>query len=458
MKKIIIILLVIISIAKQSFAQNGFTNKDEAKNITDASGLKQGKWIYDYNKSSKYITLGNHAYYTLVVYKDGKENEVSRIYYNNGKLYVEIPWIDGKKNGINKMYYENGQLKEEAPYIDDKMNGVVKDYDDSGKLKVEVPMTNGKMNGVMKEYYASGQLKSETPYTDDKQDGEVKTYEDNTAVSSASTSENAKTEEPVYRGGGDALKGLNVSKPKEIVSGNYYALIIGIDKYAGTWHPLNTAVHDAQALENTLRTKYRIDKFYTLYDAQATRSAIENVLEKLVNTLTENDNVVIYYSGHGDFKKTMNKGYWVPVDAKTEAASDLISNSDIETFLASIKTKHTLLIADACFSGDILRGNTLTEPFEESDKYYSKVYNLPSRQALTSGGNEPVMDGGKDGHSVFAYYLLKYLTNNTNKYFDAGSLYNNIKIPVVNNSNQTPHLEPIPRTGDEGGQFIFIKK
>jgi len=277
-------------------------------------------------------------------------------------------------------------------------------------------------------------------------------------IKEETTQSTIKKDENVYRGSADPLKGLNVSKGKEIASGNYYALIIGIDKYSGQWKSLNNAVNDAQALEKTLRNKYRIDKFYTLYDAQATRSAILNVLDNLVNTLTENDNVLIYFSGHGDFKKTMNKGYWIPVDAKTDASSNLISNGEIQTFLASIKSKHTLLISDACFSGDIFRGNTLTIPFEESDKYYSKVYNLISRQALTSGGVEPVMDGGKDGHSVFAYYLLKNLQTNTNKYFDIGQLYNNLKVPVVNNSDQTPHLDPIKNTGDEGGQFIFIKK
>ena len=154
----------------------------------------------------------------------------------------------------------------------------------------------------------------------------------------------------------------------------------------------------------------------------------------------------------------MNKGYWVPYDAKTNAVSDLISNNDIQTFLASIQTKHTLLISDACFSGDIFRGTTVSIPFEESDKYYSKVYNKNSRQAMTSGGIEPVMDGGKDGHSIFSYFLLKSLNGNDKKYFDVGQLYNDIKIAVINNSNQTPLLNPIKDTGDEGGQFIFIKK
>ncbi len=266
-----------------------------------------------------------------------------------------------------------------------------------------------------------------------------------------------KTEE-TFRGSPDPLKGLNVSKAKEITKGDYYALIIGIDKYKGQWHPLNTAVRDAQSLEKTLREKYRMDKFYTLYNEQATRKAIMNVMENLVNTLNEDDNVIIYFSGHGDFKKSMNKGYWIPADAQTNEVSDLISNNDIQTFLASIKSKHTLLVSDACFSGDIFRGTTVSIPFEDSEKYYSKVYNLPSRQALTSGGLEPVMDGGKDGHSVFSYYLLKNLETNTNRYFDISQLYDNIKVPVVNNSDQTPHLDPIKNTGDAGGQFLFIRK
>ena len=242
------------------------------------------------------------------------------------------------------------------------------------------------------------------------------------------------------------------------MNGQYYALIIGIDKYSGQWQVLKNATHDAKALEILLNEKYKLDYIYSLYDEQATRTNILNSLEKLVNTIKETDNLLIYFSGHGEFKQSLNKGYWVPFDAKTNNVSDMISNNDIQTFLASIKSKHTLLISDACFSGDIFRGNTISVPFEESEKYYIKVYGKNSRQAITSGGLEPVMDGGKDGHSVFAYYLLKTLTNNQSKYFDAGQLFDNLKIPVVNNSDQTPLLNPLKNTGDEGGQFLFINK
>ncbi|MFQ5335628.1 MAG: caspase domain-containing protein, partial [Flavobacteriales bacterium] len=262
----------------------------------------------------------------------------------------------------------------------------------------------------------------------------------------------------LYRGGGDPLKGLNLSNAKEMPNGKYFALIIGVDNYKGQWRSLNNAVRDAQAIELLLKKKYRFNQFTTLYDEQATRENIINAFYRLVENAKENDNVFIYYSGHGEFDKKLNKGYWVPVDAQTQSVSAYISNSDIQTFLNGIKAKHTLLVSDACFSGDIFRGNTISVPFEESEKYYKEVSRLASRQAITSGGIEPVMDGGKDGHSVFAYYFIKALNTNDKTYLDAAQLFNAIKIPVVNNSEQTPKMQPVKNTGDEGGQFLFIRK
>jgi hypothetical protein len=265
-------------------------------------------------------------------------------------------------------------------------------------------------------------------------------------------------EHPLYRGSGDPLKGLNISKSKDMVIGKYYALIIGVNKYSGTWPPLQNAVADAKAIESMLKSKYKFDDFKTMYDDQATRVAIIDAFDWLAKNAKPEDNVFIYYSGHGEFKQELNKGFWVPVDAKTGSVANYISNADLQAYLGGIKSKHTLLVADACFSGDIFRGSTVSVPFEESEKYYKEVHGLSSRQAMTSGGIEPVMDGGKDGHSVFAYYFLKTLGDNENKYFDAGQLYNKIKIPVINNSEQSPKLAPVKNTGDEGGQFIFIKK
>jgi hypothetical protein len=262
-----------------------------------------------------------------------------------------------------------------------------------------------------------------------------------------------------FRGANDPLKGLNVARAmKSVQVGEYYGLIIGIDEYNGEWPTLKNAVNDARSVAEILSSKYTFKYMKTLYNKDATRENILKEFELLLQKVKENDNVLIYYSGHGEYIQKMGKGFWVPVDASTKSVSKYISNEDIRSFLTGIHSKHTLLVTDACFSGDIFRSKTITIPYENSTKYYSKMYSLNSRKVLTSGGVEPVLDKGKDNHSIFAYYFLQALKNNTEKYYDAGQIYDFLKIPVVNNSYQTPVYSPIRNAGDEGGQFIFIMK
>jgi hypothetical protein len=262
-----------------------------------------------------------------------------------------------------------------------------------------------------------------------------------------------------FRGGNDPLKGLNVAQAmKSVEVGEYYGLIIGIDEYSGEWPALRNAVNDAKGVAELLSSKYTFTSLKTLYNKEATRDNILAEFERLLSSVKSNDNVLIYYSGHGEYIENMDKGFWVPVDASGKTISKYISNEDIRSFLTGIPSKHTLLVTDACFSGDIFRGKTMTIPYENSTKYYSKMYSLNSRKALTSGGVEPVMDKGKENHSIFAWYFLQALRNNSEKYIDAGQIFDFLKIPVVNNSMQTPAYSPIRNAGDEGGQFIFIAK
>jgi hypothetical protein len=264
--------------------------------------------------------------------------------------------------------------------------------------------------------------------------------------------------ESSMRGIGDPLKGIDLSSRTDMKIGEYYALIIGIDSYQMTWNPLKNAVGDAMAIESMLKSNYKFDHFRTLYNKEATRENILDELAWLIQNVGSDDNVLIYFSGHGEFKTDLNKGFWVPYDARTNKPADLVSNSVLQDYLAAIRSKHTLLVSDACFSGDILRGKTVSIPFEDTERYYRLVHERPSRQAITSGGIEPVMDGGRDGHSVFTFYLLKYLEENNRVFYDTYTLYDDIRIPIINNSRQTPEFQHLQNTGDEGGQFIFIKK
>jgi uncharacterized caspase-like protein len=244
----------------------------------------------------------------------------------------------------------------------------------------------------------------------------------------------------------------------DFLTGKSYGLVIGIDSYSGKWPRLKNAVRDAKAVASLLTNRFIFEKIYTLYDKDATRDSILGTIEFLVKTLRPEDNLLIYYSGHGIKEEPYDRGFWVPVDVTDRTLSRYIANSDIQMRLDLKSPRHVLLVADACFAGDILRGNTQMIGYENSAEYYRKVSLHKSRKALTSGGDEPVLDGGREGHSVFAYYFLQALEHIRGDYFDGSQIYNELRIPVTNNSDQVPEFAPIKDTGDEGGQFIFVRK
>ena len=250
-----------------------------------------------------------------------------------------------------------------------------------------------------------------------------------------------------------------VTETPQSSTGDYWALIIGIDEY-DKWNDLKTPAYDARALKQTLINNYTFDddRVFTIYNDKATRTGILDAMGELMNRVKAEDNLLIFYAGHGYLDKQRNEGYWVPQDARKGKTADYVSNADIRTQIGGMAAKHVLLISDACFAGSLFRSGSVSIPFENMDRYYREVIKLPSRKALTSGGTEPVADGGRDGHSVFAYYLLKALKENDKQLTVSGELFNRLKIAVTNNSEQKPEHGVIKNTGDEGGEFVFIRR
>ena len=81
-----------------------------------------------------------------------------------------------------------------------------------------------------------------------------------------------------------------------------------------------------------------------------------------------------------------------------------------------------------------------------------------SRQVLTSGGFEPVTDGGGSGHSIFARAFIEQLKANR-KIIEGTSLALKVKNWVIANATQTPTYSPIQFAGHEpGGDFVFVRQ
>lgn len=233
--------------------------------------------------------------------------------------------------------------------------------------------------------------------------------------------------------------------------GKYYALIIGINNYIDpVINQLDYAIRDAEMFYNTITNKYNFETQNVRFLKDATYESIINALDYYAKTIRSIDNFLIFYAGHGYWNAESGTGFWLPNDAQKNSTRNWFRNSVLRDYLREIKSKHTLLITDACFGGSILKTRGA---FTDAPLAINKLYELPSRKAMTSGTLTEVPD-----QSPFLRYLVDRLQNNTEKYLSAEQLFSNFRMAVINNSKVLPQFGVIQDVGDEGGDFIFILK
>jgi tetratricopeptide (TPR) repeat protein len=229
-----------------------------------------------------------------------------------------------------------------------------------------------------------------------------------------------------------------------------YLFLIGVDKYRH-WKPLRNAVKDSKDLKNLLLEKYKFNAQYTLelYDDSVTVRNIMNVLTKLRSQITNGDNLIIYFSGHGYYNSDIQTGYWVPVNAEEKAEEQYLETDKLLKSLKFIDAKHIFLMADACFSGSLFLG--------ENKGYIDEVEAKKSRWGLTSGNLELVSDG-VGANSPFARCLLDFLRSNAKPKLLVSEVIQHVKIKVADETDQTPIGSPLKGMNHEGGEFVFHLK
>jgi hypothetical protein len=244
--------------------------------------------------------------------------------------------------------------------------------------------------------------------------------------------------------------------------GRYHGLIIGNIDYSKL-PKLKTAVNDAQKVAEILRDKYG---FNTKLLLNASREDIIRALDKFRTTLTENDNLLIYYAGHGFLDTKNNRGYWQPVDADPDSIANWIPNEAITDMMNIMSAKEVLIIADSCYSGSLTRGVVAQLESAKSDEVrFSWIEELSkgrARMVLTSGELKPVLDAGGGGHSVFAKVLLDVLESN-DEVIEGDRLHQQINALVVYESekyglSQIPQYAANTQAGHESGDFLFVPK
>ena len=127
--------------------------------------------------------------------------------------------------------------------------------------------------------------------------------------------------------------------------GKYYALLIGVSDYSDASDIVNLEglpTKDAKDLKEVLVSQYNFEEDnVVLLNNSPTENQILKEFVKLKKKVTNKDNVLIFYAGHGIYDEATKTGSWLPSDADPEYGLNLISNSTIKDYIKGINSKHT---------------------------------------------------------------------------------------------------------------------
>jgi caspase domain-containing protein len=173
-----------------------------------------------------------------------------------------------------------------------------------------------------------------------------------------------------------------------------------------------------------------------LYNEQAITSNIKKKINQLKGGMTKNDNLLVYYAGHGYTDSSL--WYITPFDYDP-INDNGISFTDFATIAGNKNEeerscKNLFFILDSCFAGNALKGLV-----GQTDDSYSGM-------ALTStGGKEVASDGKRREGSPFSKVLIKILENNTAPVLDVRDLFSALRKEFTG-INQTLQLGYLPQT------------
>jgi hypothetical protein len=286
---------------------------------------------------------------------------------------------------------------------------------------------------------------------------------DEGAVTLVAVDRQGKRAEVVHRAGrGPAAepapsREASARRTRGVEFGSYHALIIGNQDYSA-WPDLDSAAPDARAVAELLEARYG---FRTRLLLDATYFDVLVAFAALREELKADDNLLVYYAGHGEIDASTGMGYWLPVDAERDRKTAWLSSREISEQVSLLPSGHVLVVADSCYSATLTRSSVARAPsMPESELWLREASRQRSRTALTSGGIAPVLDKGGAGHSIFGRAILDLLAQNSDV-LEARRVWLAVRTRVEFLTKklgqpQVPEYAPIRFAGHESGEFFFV--
>jgi hypothetical protein len=113
---------------------------------------------------------------------------------------------------------------------------------------------------------------------------------------------------------------------------NFHALLISVGQYQDpAITDLDQPISDASKLREILIKKYSFPEKNVNWLQNPDRESLIVAFDDLGKTLTREDNLLIFYAGHGYWNENLEVGYWMPSDSKISNPANWFANSTIGT-------------------------------------------------------------------------------------------------------------------------------
>jgi hypothetical protein len=241
---------------------------------------------------------------------------------------------------------------------------------------------------------------------------------------------------------------------------NDRAILFATNSYEH-WDNLVNPANDALAIAEELKSAYG---FEVEIVNNPTRKEVLQVLRNYSRmSYMPNDQLFIFFAGHGHYDELFNQGYLVCSDTRKadEEKLSYLPYSNLREIVNNIPNEHIFLAIDACFGGafdPFIKNSTMRGGddgiYDELDlfEFINRKLKFKTRKFLTSGGKEYVPDGRPGSHSPFVRKLLEALRS----YGGADKVLTLDEIKIY-----LEKITPEPRYGEfgsnePGSDFIFV--
>lgn len=192
----------------------------------------------------------------------------------------------------------------------------------------------------------------------------------------------------------------------------FHGLFIGVNRYASKdIDNLASAVRDASAL-HALFSDNLGDTCRLITDSDATTARLRAELRELQTASSENDVVVIAFSGHGSDTHEI-----VTYDADLyNLPSTALPLDELTELVSSIPAKHLLVVLDCCFSGGA-GAKVLNAPLMprggpggvtlSTEALLNKMAGTGRLILTASTADQPAWEDMRLGHGLLTYHLLQ---------------------------------------------------